>query len=150
ASLRASTNTGDGRKRTRASRTSRRKRRWRTSVKPRKILVTGGNGHVGNTLAKRLHDKGYEVRVTVRNPDEAKAFGIFDGYSVEVHRADMRDEAAMRKAMDGVDGVFQVAALYHYDEQGVGEGIVDNNVEGAQSVLRLASECSVERVVLTS
>jgi dihydroflavonol-4-reductase len=119
-------------------------------VQPRKILVTGGNGHVGNTLAKRLHDKGYEVRVTVRNPDEAKAFGIFDGYGVQVHRADMRDATAVRKAMDGVDGVFQVAALYHYDEQGAGEGIVANNVEGAQTVLRLAKECGVERVVLTS
>jgi len=119
-------------------------------VKPRKVLVTGGNGHVGNTLAKRLCDKGYEVRVTVRNPDETQAFGIFDGYPVQVHRADMRDAAAVRKAMDGVEGVFQVAALYHYDEQGLGEGIVENNVEAAETVLRLAKECGVERVVLTS
>ena len=119
-------------------------------MKPRKVLVTGGNGHVGNTLAKTLHDRGYEVRVTVRNPDEAQAFGIFEGYPVQVHRADLRDAAAVRKAMDGVEGVFQVAALYHYDEQGSGEGIVENNVEAAQTVLRLAKECGVERVVLTS
>jgi dihydroflavonol-4-reductase len=119
-------------------------------VQPRKMLVTGGNGHVGNTLAKQLCNKGYEVRVTVRNPDEVRAFGIFDGYDVQVHRADMRDAAALRHAMDGVDGVFQVAALYNYDEQGLGEHIVANNVEGAQTVLRLAKECGVERVVLTS
>jgi dihydroflavonol-4-reductase len=119
-------------------------------VKPSKVLVTGGNGHVGNTLAKRLHDKGYEVRVTVRNPGEAEASGIFDGYAVRMCRADMRDAAAVREAMDGVDGVFQVAALYHYNDQGLDQGIVANNVEGARTVLRLASECGVGRVVFTS
>ena len=119
-------------------------------MKSKRVLVTGGNGHVGNTLAKSLCERGYEVRVTVRTPQEAQAFGIFNGYPVEIHQADMRDEAALRKAMTGVSGVFQVAALYHYDEQGVGEAIVDNNTKGSQTVLRLAKECGVERVVLTS
>lgn len=119
-------------------------------MKRNKVLVTGGNGHVGNTLAKRLCDRGYEVRVTVRNPAEAASLGIFDGYPVEVHQADIRDEAALRQAMSGVDGVFQVAALYHYDEQGHGHGIVANNTEGTQTVLRLASELGVPRVVMTS
>lgn len=123
-------------------------------MKPKKVLVTGGNGHVGNTLAKRLCDKGYEVRVTVRNPAEVEAFGIFDGYPVQVYQADIRDAAALRQAMQGVDGVFQVAALYHYDEQAAGgdegEGIVANNTEGALTVLRVARECGVGRVVLTS
>lgn len=119
-------------------------------MKSKKVLVTGGNGHVGNTLAKALCDKGYEVRVTVRNPSEAEAFGIFDGYPVEIHQADIRDEAAVRKAMEGVSGVFQVAALYNYDEQSLGEGIVANNTEGSLTVLRVAKECGVERVVYTS
>lgn len=125
-------------------------------MKAEKVLVTGGNGHLGNTLAKRLCDKGYEVRVTVRNPAEADALGIFDGYPVQVHQADIRDAAALKQAMDGVAGVFQVAALYHYDEQGAGTGaaegggIVANNTEGSRTVLRVASECGVGRVVLTS
>jgi len=52
--------------------------------------------------------------------------------------------------MRGVSGVFQVAALYHYDEQSLGEGIVANNTEGSQTVLRLAKACGVRRVVFTS
>jgi dihydroflavonol-4-reductase len=119
-------------------------------VKRNKVLVTGGNGHLGNTLAKALCAKGYDVRVTVRNPDEVRAAGIFDGYDVALHQADMRDEPAMKAAMKGVQGVFQVAALYHYDEQSLGEGIVANNTQGSQTVLRLAKECGVERVVFTS
>jgi dihydroflavonol-4-reductase len=119
-------------------------------VKRNKVLVTGGNGHLGNTLAKALCDKGYDVRVTVRNPEEVAAAGIFNGYPIELHQADMRDEAAMKLAMTGMDGVFQVAALYHYDEQSLGEGIVANNTEGSQTVLRLAKACGVGRAVFTS
>lgn len=119
-------------------------------MKSEKVLVTGGNGHVGNTLAKKLHERGYDVRVTVRNPEEAEALGIFDDYPIEICQADIRDEAAMRKAMKGVAGVFQVAALYHYDDQGMDDGIVANNTEGSQAVLHAAKECAVRRVVLTS
>jgi len=114
------------------------------------VLVTGGNGHVGNTLAKRLCERGYTVRVTVRNVEETRDLGIFDGYPVEVHCADIRDEDALRAAMAGCDGVFQVAALYHYDEASLGEGIVANNTDGALAVLRAAKACGVGRVVLTS
>jgi dihydroflavonol-4-reductase len=119
-------------------------------VKHKKVLVTGGNGHVGNTLAKTLCGRGYDVRITVRNPEEVRAGGIFDGYDVELRRADIRDEAAVREAMEGVDGVFQVAALYNYDEQNLGDSIVANNTGGSLTVLRLAKSCAVERVVLTS
>lgn len=114
------------------------------------VLVTGGNGHVGNTLAKRLCDHGYAVRVTVRDIEDTRAQGIFDGYPVELHHADIRDEAALARAMDGVQGVFQVAALYHYDEASLGEGIVANNTDGCLAVLRAARSAGVARVVLTS
>lgn len=119
-------------------------------MKNKKVLVTGANGHLGNTLAKALCTKGYEVRVTVRNPKELEREGIFAGYDVDVRQADIRDEHAIGKAMEGVAGVFQVAALYHYDEQGLGEEIVANNTQGSQIVLRQAKACGVERVVLTS
>jgi dihydroflavonol-4-reductase len=118
-------------------------------VKHKKVLVTGGNGHVGNTLAKTLCGREYDVRITVRNPEEVRAAGIFDGYDVELCRADITDEVAVREAMDGVDGVFQVAALYNYDEQ-MGDRIVANNTGGSLTVLRLAKACAVARVVLTS
>src|SRR5690606_25893707 len=94
--------------------------------------------------------RGYDVRVTVRNPDEVRSAEIFAGYAIELYQADIRNEAAIAKAMQGVSGVFQVAALYHYDEQSLGEGIVANNTAGSQAVLRAASACGVERVVFTS
>jgi dihydroflavonol-4-reductase len=119
-------------------------------VKREKVLVTGGNGHLGNTLVKALCARGYAVRATVRQPHEVREAGIFDDCDVELHQADIRDSDAMRQAMQGVQGVFQVAALYHYDEQSLGEGIVANNTEGSQSVLRQAKACGVQRLVFTS
>jgi dihydroflavonol-4-reductase len=119
-------------------------------MKNKKVLVTGGNGHLGNTLVKLLCDKGYEVRATVRNIESVKASKIFEGYAVELYEADIRDETAVQKAMQGVAGVFQVAALYNYDEMSLGEGIVANNTEGSQTVLRLAKVCGVKRIVMTS
>lgn len=116
----------------------------------KKVLVTGGNGHVGNTLVKALCDKGYEVRTTVRNIEEVKSNGIFDGYAAELYEADIRDENAVRKAMRGVTGVFQVAALYSLDEKRLGEMIVANNTEGSQIVLRLAKALGIRRVIMTS
>jgi dihydroflavonol-4-reductase len=119
-------------------------------MKSKKVLITGGNGHVGNSLAKALCDKGYDVRVTVRNPEAVKESGIFDGYDVDLYQADIRDESALEVAMDGIEGVFQVAALYNYDEQTLDQGIIDNNTLGSQLVLKLAKSINVERVVFTS
>lgn len=116
----------------------------------KKVLVTGGNGHVGNTLVKALLDRGYEVRTTVRNVEKVESNGIFEDYTVELYEADIRDENALKKAMQGVSGVFQVAALYSLDEKRFGKTIVANNTEGSQTVLRLAKAFGIERVVMTS
>ena len=114
------------------------------------VLVTGGNGHLGNTLAKALCNEGYDVHVTVRDANEIKQSHIFDGYNIKLFSADIRDAKALKKAMAGVSGVFQVAALYNYDDQSIGENIVDNNTEGGLTVLQVAKECGVKRVVMTS
>jgi dihydroflavonol-4-reductase len=115
-----------------------------------KVLVTGANGHLGNTLVRELCERGYRVRATVRNPAEAESSGIFDGLAVSLYQADIRHPEDMEAAMTGVDGVFQVAALYHFDERKLGEGIVENNRDGSVNVLRLAKAAGVKRVVMTS
>lgn len=119
-------------------------------MRNKKVMVTGANGHLGNTLVKALCDKGYSVNATVRDVDYVKSEGIFDGYNISLFKADIRDEAAIEKAMEGVQGVFQVAALYNYDEQSLGEGIVENNTQGTHVVLKLAKNLGVDRVILTS
>lgn len=119
-------------------------------MKGEKVLVTGGNGHLGNTLAKALCRRGYKVRVTVRNLEELTNHGIFDGYDVEVMSADIRNSSEVEQALDGVSGVFQVAALYHFDDRGGSSDIVSNNITGSQTVLKAARDRRVKKVVMTS
>lgn len=115
-----------------------------------RVLVTGGNGHLGNTLAKLLCERGYEVRVTVRNPQEVIESQIFAGYDVDIMKADIRDQLAIDLAVEGTEAVFQVAALYNFDEQSLDQGIIANNTEGSQTVLQAAKKHGTARVVFTS
>jgi len=100
-----------------------------------RVLVTGAFGFVGSALVRQLAVSGHEVRaLTSRSADETKA-GSTPVHSpdpvlsadrppspdrvpsvdrlpfVEVVRGDVRDAEAMRRAVDGVDGVCHLAAL---------------------------------------
>ena len=115
------------------------------------VLVTGANGHVGNQLAAHLVEHGYHVRAMVRRPDEAKRdVEILRHPSVEVVTGDVRDEAAVTRAVAGCEGVFQVAAVYAVYAADPQRDIIDPAVNGALNVLRAAKAAGVRRVVLTS
>ena len=63
-------------------------------------LVTGANGHLGNTLVRALLDQGYRVRAGVRDITRTAPFA---GLDCQLVYAELQDEAAMLKALDGVD-----------------------------------------------
>ena len=69
-----------------------------------KILVLGATGGTGRLIVKQAIARGFEVRVLVRSP--AKAVGL---EGAEVFIGDARDEAALRKALEGSDAI--VSAL---------------------------------------
>lgn len=69
-----------------------------------KILVLGATGGTGRLIVKEALARGFEVRALVRSP--AKASGL---EGAEVFIGDARDEAALRKALQGMDAV--VSAL---------------------------------------
>ena len=63
-----------------------------------KTLITGGNGFVGSALAAKLVERGDEVRVTVRRGSNTRNI---DGLPVEKVYADIPDEQAVRRALEG-------------------------------------------------
>ncbi|MBD8059094.1 NAD(P)-dependent oxidoreductase [Cellulomonas sp. JH27-2] len=69
------------------------------------ILLTGSTGLVGSRLLPRLLDAGFAVRALVRRdvalPDGATAV-----------RGDLDDTATLREAIEGVDAVVHLAALF--------------------------------------
>lgn len=104
-------------------------------------LVTGGTGLVGRALIERLLAEGVRVRHFGRRPHPDERVGFAEG--------DLRDAEAVRKAVEGVDTVFHVAAAIsqRLDRPAF---VYDVNVTGTENVLAAAQAHGVGRLVYTS
>src|SRR5712692_5391052 len=112
------------------------------------VLVTGGAGFIGSTLARMLAARGDRVRVLdafmTSSPDRVPA-------GVEVVEADLRDAAAVARACNGIEVVFHQAALRSVPKS-VDEPrlATECNVLGTLNVLMGAEEAGARRVVYAS
>lgn len=114
---------------------------------PRIHLVTGANGHLGNTLVRALLARGHTVRAGVRQPADDRAF---QGLACERVRLELQDPATLRAALQGVDVLYQVAAVFRHWARDVQREIIAPNVEGTRLVLEAAAAAGVRRVVYVS
>jgi dihydroflavonol-4-reductase len=73
-----------------------------------RVLVTGATGFTGSHLARFLAGRGDDVRVLVRPETRARV----DPYTFGVIEGDLRDADAVRRATDGVEVVYHIAAIY--------------------------------------
>src|SRR6185312_4422630 len=74
-------------------------------------LVTGGAGFIGSHLAQALVERGGMVRIFDNFATGKESnLAALEGH-VEVIRGDLRDLAAVRVAVEGVDVIFHQAAL---------------------------------------
>lgn len=116
----------------------------------KKVLVTGANGHLGYNVTRLLLEHGYAVRASVRNSRDAARTGHLAPLGVEIVEADVLLPNTLVSAMDGVDGVFHVAAVYDITARNPEKNVREPNVTGTLNVLRAAKSAGVRRLVLTS
>src|SRR5262245_17711572 len=94
-----------------------------------RVLITGATGFVGSAVARAASARGFRVRVLVR-PASPRANLV--GLPTEIAEGDMKDEASVRRALEGVRYLFHVAADYRIWARDSGE-IVRNNREGTRA-----------------
>ena len=121
-----------------------------------KVLVTGADGFIGSHLVETLMAAGYQVRVFVLY-NSFNSWGWLDSFpkeilkEIEIYPGDVRDPNGVRKAVEGMDVVFHLAALigipfsYHSPDS-----YVDTNIKGTLNILQACRDLGVGRVVVTS
>ncbi len=107
---------------------------------PPLCLVTGASGYIGGRLVPELLAAGYPVRCMARDP--AKLSDRSWSGDVKVARADARDRAAVRRALEGV-GV----AYYLIHALGTGSSFEDRDREAARIFADAARDAGVGRIV---
>ncbi|KAF7135256.1 hypothetical protein RHSIM_Rhsim08G0206500 [Rhododendron simsii] len=120
------------------------------SVPGQTVCVTGAGGFIASWIVKLLLEKGYNVRGTVRNPDDPKNRHLREMEGAKERltlcRADLLHLQSLRDAINGCDGVFHTASPVTDDP----EEMVEPAVNGTKNVIAAAAEAKVRRVVFTS
>jgi nucleoside-diphosphate-sugar epimerase len=112
------------------------------------VLVTGATGFTGGHLVRALRERGHRVRALVRRRSIAKAASL-EAAGVEIAAGDLLDPPSIRRAAEGVDVVYHVAAMYR--EAGQPPSTYRAiNVDGTRHVFAAARAAAVRRVVLCS
>src|SRR6478736_1228220 len=111
-------------------------------------LVTGGAGFIGSSIVRALLKRGDKVRV-IDNFFSGKRENLADvAADVDLQEGDIRDDAALERALSGVELCFHQAAI-----PSVPRSLVDPlasheaNATGTLKVLHEAKRAGVRRVV---
>lgn len=107
-----------------------------------RVLVTGGAGFLGINLCRHLLARGYAVRSM-----DIADFAYPERALIEEHRADIRDPAAVERAMAGCNLVVHAAAALPLSPP---EEILSTGVDGTRLLLERALRHRIARFVYIS
>lgn len=114
-----------------------------------KILVTGGAGFIGSHIVELFQDQAEEIRVL----DNLRS-GFLHNIAPFKHtfiEGSIMDKAILRKAMEGVDYVFHLAAMISVPESmSAPEECVQLNTIGTLNVLDAAAKAGARKLVLST
>jgi nucleoside-diphosphate-sugar epimerase len=114
----------------------------------RKVAITGGGGYVGSALVPRLATLGYDVTVV-----DLFWYGesVLDGVPARRMIGDIRDEALLKRAFEGMDAVIHLACISNDPsfelDPGLGKSI---NFDAFAGILRAVKANGVRRFIYAS
>ena len=114
------------------------------------VLVTGANGHVGYALIKLLLDRGYHVRGSVRDKNNRELVSHLSKLDIDLVELDLMKPETIDAAMQDMEGLFQVAAVYKSWARNPEEEIINPSIIGGINALQAATKAGVKKVIFTS
>jgi len=111
-------------------------------------LVTGGAGFIGSNLVEALVKRGQRLRV-IDNFSTGNRENLKDVWSqIDFQQVDLLDEAALKKACEGVDTIFHQAAIPSVPRS-VADPITTHrsNTDGTLNLLVAARDARVRRII---
>lgn len=122
------------------------------------ILITGGTGSFGQGFVKRVLQTYPEVqRLVVYSRDELKQFELEQRFpqseypSIRYFIGDVRDQARLRRALEGIELVVHAAALKQVPAAEYNPfECIKTNVVGAQNLIEACLDSDVRRVIALS
>lgn len=111
-------------------------------------LVTGGTGHLGANLVRRLLKNGLQVRVMMR---PGRDNGALDGLKIDRVYADLRNCEEVNAAVNGCDRVYHCAALVSTIDGNAAHkrDLFETNVRGTINILKAAQRYNINKVVVS-
>lgn len=121
------------------------------------VLVTGGSGYIGSWVVKGLLEKGYTVRLTVRDKSKKEKYQFLTKIEsknkgdLEIWEADLLKTGSFDKAAVGCDSIIHMASPFILNVKDAQLDLVDPAVKGTENVMEAANKSnSVKKVILTS
>jgi dihydroflavonol-4-reductase len=110
-----------------------------------KLLVTGGTGFLGSHLVPRLVAAGHSVRMIGRSKPSGEVAA-----QVEYVAGDLKNRDVVRRALEGVEGVYHLAGLVSFKPVDARK-MFELHVDSTRELLRDVREAgTVKRVILAS
>jgi UDP-N-acetylglucosamine 4,6-dehydratase/5-epimerase len=118
------------------------------------ILITGGTGSFGKKYTQILLEKYKPKKIIIFSRDELKQFEmkqIFNDSCMRYFIGDVRDQARVEEAMEGVDYVIHAAAMKQVPASEYNPmECIKTNIYGAENIIKASIKCNVKKVIALS
>lgn len=122
------------------------------------ILVTGGTGSFGKAFIRHVLETSSPEKVVIFSRDELKQYEMSIDPFFSKHKSklrfflgDVRDEARLQRAFEGIDIVIHAAALKQVPAAEYNPmEFINTNIIGAKNIINAALDNNVENVVALS
>ncbi|MBT3881241.1 MAG: NAD(P)-dependent oxidoreductase [Candidatus Scalindua sp.] len=119
-----------------------------------KIAITGLSGFLGHYVAKKLFERGVQMRALVRSTSNISHLSEY-GEKITFVQGDLGNKEALREFVEGADIVIHMAyerngAGFHASAQNDISRLLDVNLTGSLELLDAAKQQGVKQFIFTS